>query len=337
MKKFLLLFLSFFIGVGLLVWVIDFVGWQEIKNAFLVFTGLKGIIILVLTFLMLILGNLKWQEILKSEEVEVSFWSLFKPFLAGFSIMFLTPVLIGLGEVFRAYGVKRKAQISWSKATASVLIDRIFEWFVNLVVIYFGILIFLYKIAFPFKYIVIISITLLLFFIFVISAFYSKSFKKESIIKTFGRIFSGRLDKEPLDVEKEIFNFFKVQNKSMWKSLGFSFLRGGMMYLRTWFLIIFLGREISLLSSLSVLGFTYLTAMIPIPTSLGSHEAIQTFAFKSLGLEASLATAFTMIIRAAELLFALAGIVILINIGVTFLRDIFFKGIEKFSRFKDSL
>jgi uncharacterized membrane protein YbhN (UPF0104 family) len=97
------------------------------------------------------------------------------------------------------------------------------------------------------------------------------------------------------------------------------------MYLRTWFLIVFLGKKVSLLSTLSILGFTYLATMIPIPTALGSHEAIQTFSFKSLNLGVSTAAAFTMIIRAAELLIALAGVVIILRIGVIFAKNLLFK------------
>ena len=100
------------------------------------------------------------------------------------------------------------------------------------------------------------------------------------------------------------------------------------MYSRVWFLIIFLGKEISTLSALSILGFTYLAVMIPIPTALGSHEAIQTFAFNSLGLGVSTATAFTMIIRGAELIIALTGVAILFQLGIILLRKALFKKID---------
>jgi uncharacterized membrane protein YbhN (UPF0104 family) len=94
------------------------------------------------------------------------------------------------------------------------------------------------------------------------------------------------------------------------------------MYLRAWFLLIFLGKNINPLPALSVLGFSYLAAMIPLPTSLGSHEAIQIFAFTSLGLGAPAATAFTMIVRGAEMIFALAGVVIFLRLGMTLLKKV---------------
>ena len=104
------------------------------------------------------------------------------------------------------------------------------------------------------------------------------------------------------------------------------------MYSRVWFLIIFLGKEISTLSALSILGFTYLAVMIPIPTALGSHEAIQTFAFGSLGLGASTATAFTMIVRGAELIIALTGVAILFQIGIILLKEALFKKLNNFKK-----
>lgn len=111
----------------------------------------------------------------------------------------------------------------------------------------------------------------------------------------------------------------------MWKSFGLSFLRAGTMYLRAWLLILFLGRNISALPVLSVLGFTYLAVMIPIPTALGSHEAIQTFAFNSLGLGMASATAFTMIIRGTELIIALVGVIILFRLGIILLKNTLYK------------
>lgn len=337
MKKILLFLFSLFIGTGLLVWIINFVGWEEIRNAFLVFTGWQGGVIFILTLLMMIIGNWKWKEVLKGEGVEISFWRLFKPYLVGFAVMSLVPVILWMGEIFRIYDLRRKSQISWPKATASVIIDRISEWTSNLIIIFLGVLIFLYEIGLPPKNLMIAFGGMFSLFVIGISTFYFKTIKRESIARTFTRVFNGKLDKEPLDTEKEIFNFFKFQNKSMWMSFGLAFFRAGIMYLRAWFLIIFLGEQISAFSALSILGFTYLAATIPIPTSLGSHEAIQTFAFESLGLGISSATAFTMIIRAAELLFALAGIVILLRMGVMFLKDLLFRGIERFNKFRNNL
>jgi len=333
MKKFLLFLFSLLIGIGLFIWIIKTVGWQEIKRAFLVFTGWQGLVIFGLTLLVMLIGSRKWKEILKGEEVNLPFRDLFKLYLAGFSVMFLAPVMFLGGEIFRAYILKNKNSIPWSKGVASVIIDRILDWTVNLVTIFFGVLIFLSIIGLPPKNLIIIFGGVFLFFVLGISFFYFKTFKRESMAKLILRSFG--LEKfnhanSVLEIEKEIFNFFKLKKISMWKSFVLSFLMAGVMYLQAFILISFLGKKIGALSALSILGFIYAASMIPIPTALGSHEAIQTFAFNSLGLGASTATAFTMIIRGAELIVAFAGVVILFQLGIILLRKALFKKLNNF-------
>jgi uncharacterized protein (TIRG00374 family) len=324
MKKFLLLLVSFLIGAGLFVWIAKMVGWKEIKNAFLVFTGWQGLAILGMTLIMALIGTWKWRLILRGEGVKMSFKNLLNSYFAGFSIMFLAPILVWGGEIFRGYILKEKDSVPWSKAMASVIIDRILEWTANLTVIFFGSLFFLLMIDFPPLNLALIFGGVFLFFVAVVTFFYFKSAKRESIIKFF---LPGDQD-QPFDTEKEIFNFFKPRKILMWKAVGVAFLRALVMYFRAWLLVLFLGKSIGVLPVLSVLGFTYLAVMIPIPAALGSHEAIQTFAFNSLGLGASTATAFTMIIRVAELIIALAGVIILFRLGVILIKNALFKKIN---------
>lgn len=326
---------SLSVGMGLFIWIGKIVGWQEIKNAFLVFTGWQGLVIFGLTLLMMLIGNWKWKEILKGENIKTSFRELFRPYLAGFAVMFLAPILLLAGEIFRGYILKAKNFVPWSKGMASVFIDRITEWTANLVVIFFGILFFLYTIGLPPRNLGIIFGGAFLLFAFGISIFYFKTIKRESMAKSLLRILGlERLNhaNSILDIEKEIFNFFKPKKIAMWKVFSLSFLRALVMYFRTWFLVIFLGKSITSLPALSILGFTYLAAMIPIPTALGSHEAIQTFAFSSLGLGGGTATAFTMIIRGAELIIALVGVVILFRLGIDLLKNTLFKKLNNFKK-----
>ena len=317
--------ISFLIGAGLFVWIGKIVGWQGIKNAFLVFTGWQGLVILGLTILMAIVGTWKWKVILKNWGINVSLRSLFQPYLAGFSVMFLAPPLVFGGEIFRSYVLKERNAVPWLKGMASVVIDRVLEWTTNLVVIFFGLLFFLSKIGLPPQNLGIIFGTALLIFLIVISYFYFKTFRRESIMKSFLNISNGKV----VEIEKEIFSFFKPKNKIMWQGIGLSFLRGGIMLVRVWILVLFLVGNGGFLPSLSILGFHYLAAMLPIPTALGSHEAIQAFSFNALGWGANVGTAFTMIIRAAELIVALAGIILLFRLGMGFFKKILLKDTEK--------
>ncbi len=327
-KKFCLFLASLATGMGLFFLTLKVVGWQEIKDSLRIFSGWNGIAIVFLTLIMALMGTWKWREILKGENVKISFRKLFNPYLAGYAVMLLAPIFLWGGEILRGYLLKKNYSIPWSKGMASIVIDRIFEWTANLTVIVLGVCFFLSKINIvPQNLEVLFGILFLLFFA-AIAYFYSKVFKKESIIKSLAGLFGLKKIEERgtlMATEKEIFLFFCIENKFMWKALALSFLRAAVMLTRVWFVILFLGKGVGLAQSLSILGFNYMAVMIPIPAALGSHEAIQTLAFSELGLGRSNATAFTMIVRAAEIIFSLGGVAILFKLGVDFLKNLLFR------------
>ena len=327
MKKFLLFLLSLTIGTALFIWIFRMVGWQKIGNVFLVFTGWQGIIILILSFLTALIGAWKWAEALKETGAKVPFQDVWRAHLAGFSIRFLAPIIVVGGEFFQGYILKKKNSVPWSQGMASIIIDRILEWTVNLIIVFLGGLFFLSIIGFPSLKLIIIFGSIFLIFLLVLSFFYFKAFKRESIVSFFSRIFSRKIslnNNYPLEIEKNIFNFFGFKKASMWRILGLNFLRAGVMLLRTWLLIVFLGKNITFFSSLPILGFTYLAVAIPIPAALGSHELVQAFAFDSLNLGIAVAAAFTMIIRGAELIVAFTGIIVLFRLGIFLIKDTIF-------------
>ena len=327
MKKFLFFLASLLIGALLLVWIGKTVGWQEIKNALLVFSGWQGLAILFLTVLVTLMGIWEWKIILRGEDVDISFRDLLRPYLAGFSIMYLASILIIGREVFRSYILKKKYSVPWSKGIASTIIDRILDFTTELIFIIFGIIFFLLLVGFPPKNLGIIFGSILLISVGGISFSYFKILKKESVVKFFIKIFIPRYqtNNTPLKTEEEVFNFFKIKNKYMWLGFGSTFLEKVIKLLRAWLLILFLGKNITFLAAVSVLGFSYLAMMIPIPANLGSHEVVQVFIFNSLGLGAGVGAAFTMIIRGAELIVALFGLFILFRLGSGLLRESFLK------------
>ncbi len=320
---------SYCVGAAIFIWAGKTVGWQGIKNALLIFASWQGMVIFGLTLLIMLVSNWRWQEVLRGEGITIPYLPLLGTYLGGFAVMYLAPILVWGGEFFRGYVLKEKNGVPWSKAMASIIIDRTLEWTFNLSIVLIGILFFIYKIGLPSSKLLIIIGGGLLVIFFAICFFYFKAIKKESIAKAIGKIFIRGIDSQPLATEKEIFYFFKPANKSMWKALLLSLFRVAIMYFRVWILVGFLGKNIFGLTTLTILGFSYMAAMVPIPASLGSHEAIQVFSFQSLGLGISSATIFTMLIRAAEIIFALAGLIILLRIWVGLVKNILLKKVEK--------
>lgn len=324
MKRIALFFLSLVIGLALFFVVLNMVGWEEVKKAFEIFTGWHGLLIILLSFLIVAAGAWRWKAILEDLGAQISMKRLFGPYLAGFSLMFLAPVLIWGGETLRSYALKKEYSIPWSKGMASVIVDRILEWTVNLVVIFTGGIFFIFKMGLPSRGLSFIFGAVFLVLVLFIAFFYFKSARKESIVRF---LFFSRKN-QPFEVEKEIYDFFRFKKPSAWKALGISLLRAVIMGFRSWILILFLGKVVGFLPVISILGFTYLAAMIPIPASLGSHEAIQTYAFGALGAGTAAATVFTMAIRTAELVVSLFGLIILFHFGASVVKSFFFKKLD---------
>ncbi len=328
MKKIILFLSSLVIGLAILIWIVNFIGWQEVKLTFIAFSGWEGLIIVVLSVLILIIGGLRWKEILHNQGKNVPFLSLFRIYLAGFSITFFAPILLFGGETFKAYLLKKKHSIPWNKAMASVVIDRIIEFTVYLLVILGGIT-FLFSKSFPLGSLEIILGTAIVVFLAGVTFFYVKTFKKQSIVKAFWKFFNpGLKNEEPFETEKEFFKFFNLKKSSFWKAILLSFLKSGLALTRVWFLLLCLGKGLNFLYSLSILSFSYLSLAIPIPAALGIHEAFQAFIFNALGLNVSIVPVFTMVIRGAEMIVALIGIFFFFRMGTKLLGAILFKKID---------
>lgn len=325
-KKSFLFLISFLIGILLFAWVIKLVGWQEIKNAFLAFTFWQGLVIVVLTFFIILVGNFRWKIILKSIGPNISFKELLKPYFSCLSVVYFSPMVLFGGEVFRGYFLKNKHSIPWSKGMASIFIDRILDWTTNLVIVLVGMAYFLLRIGLPPFKLALIFGGAFVFWLVGISFFYFKAFKGESFAKFFLRFFISKKEyKNPFEIEQEIFDFFKKKRKYLLQAFSLAFLEEIIYLGRIWLLAIFSSKIIGFWPILSILGFYYLAGMIPIPASLGTNEALQVFAFAALGLGKSTGLAFTLIIRGAELVFAITGAYILYHFGIKLAEIALFK------------
>lgn len=331
MRKVLLFLVSLFIGIALLVSVISFIGWQEIWAAFRIFTGWQGAVIILLTVLALFFGQWKWQVILKTQGYQISHKQLAASYLAGFSLIYLFPMLLFGGEFFKGYALKEKFNIPLRKSMVSVVIDKIIEETAFVLTVFVGILFFLFTIGLPPRNIAIAAGAVLLILISGFIFLYFKIFNKQSIATFFAKRLEGNkfFNGQALEAEKDIFNFFKKRDLMFWGSFGLAFLRVGVTWLRTWLLAIFLGKSLGALPALSVLGFYYLAVIIPIPAALGTHEIIQTFSFTAMGAGAGTAAAFTMIQRGGELILAVVGLLIFCKLGWGMLKNVLWRKIEK--------
>jgi len=319
MKRVLFLLASLFFGVVLFIFVIEFIGWDDVILALQSFTKINGLVVIGLTFLIMLTAILRWQHVIKSQGCQTSIASLIKPFLVAHSVNYLMPTVPFGSEIVRGYILKRKTDFPGNIAISSAFIDRILEITAHLIMVVFGVIYFLLKIGMPPHSLAIVLGGGFLLASIPVSFFYFKSLKKESLVKFFIRKSKKNII---LSVEEEIFNFFNLKKMFFWKGLIMALLRDVVSLFRTFFIVIFLGKSLNFFSAFSVFSFSTLAQFFPIPATLGIHEIVQVFVFGKLGLGSGTATAFTMIVRGAELFFSFLGLFILFSFGVKLLKKL---------------
>ena len=326
-RNIFLILISLLIGAAIFIWFGRVIGWDHVWQAFEVFKGWQGIVILALTFLIAIIGNWRWYQILKDKQVDISFRKIFDSYLGGYAMMYLFPIIFLSGEIFRIFSLVKEEKIQISKAASSVIIERILEWTINIFVILFGLFFLFSRLNLPIQVLYIFG-TALVFFIGLIGFFYFKALSQKSIVSgLIKKIVHKEIAKSNniLEIENEVLTFFQPGSKPLIKGLILSLLRAGVMLARVWLLIIFLGGiGVDFIISLSILGFSYFSALVPIPTSLGAHEIIQVAAFNAFHLESSMVTAFTMIIRGAEIIVSILGLGFLLKKGFSIVEEKFY-------------
>ena len=101
-----------------------------------------------------------------------------------------------------------------------------------------------------------------------------------------------------------------------------AFTKAAVLGLKAWILLLFLGKFLNFSQVLPILAFYFLTLFVPVPAMLGTHELSQSFAFNFLGIGTSLAPAFTMVLRGAEIIMVFIGFIILFKLGADLIKII---------------
>lgn len=327
LSKSLLFSFSILIGILIFIYVGNIIGWTFILNSFKIFLNKEGLLIILLSFLNAFIGALRWSQILKGEGClgKISLVNLFKIYIAGFSILYFFPMIVFGSEFFKVSLLKGNEKIDWDKSLASVFIERIIEWTVNLLVILVGTFYFFYVVAKPSENVLFIF-TLFIFIVLVINILiYSYIFRKKSFIKRVLLKINKKKYEENLAIktEKIVFDYFNVKNINLWKSYFLSIAKVLVMFLRIWVIIFFLGNIIDFMGGLSVLGFSFLSTLVPIPTALGVQELIQAFVFENLNINLGISSAFSMILRGGDVIVSVTGFVLFFKAGYDFLRNKF--------------
>lgn len=317
MKKFLFSLVSLFMGAVLFFLMIKLVGWRDIKNSFLSFSGVEAAITLFLGVLVFLLLVFRWGELVKAKGYRISFRELLAPCLSCFSIRYLLPMIFFGADIFKGYILKEKHNIPTNIGVSTAIIDRLLDLTFYILFSLVGIVVFFLNAKFLSR-----GIRATVFFMFfAISGFlvffYVQSFRKKSFLKNFLKIKDTSL---AAVVEKEVVAFFTEKKEYLPRLFLISFLKNLVDIFNVWVIALFLGKRIPFIWAFPLFGFSWLSMSPPISADIGSHDVASVFLFKAFGLGSGAGAAFAMVLRGINIFLSLFGILFLFKFGFDFLR-----------------
>ncbi len=318
MKKVILFVFSALLGFALLFLVTKYVGWEEIKEVLLAFSGWQGLAIVVLSFLIWLVEVWRWKFIFKVYGRSLPFFKTGQILLSSFSLFYLfSPAAIFGAEGFKIYSFRKKFSIEWEKTLAVSLIERVQRWSVIILFLIPGAVAFPFLTSYSFENYRLVASGFIGMISLVLAYFYYKIIRRKSFFDRLLRFFSAKEKTEK--IEKDIFHFYDIKKPFIWQGLGITFLKYLLIFSRVWLVLVFLaGIGFNVFAVLSVMFFIYLSYLLPLPANLGVLEASQFVAFKALGLGSAVGISFSFIMRGAELVMALLGLFFLFSLGMSF-------------------
>ncbi len=265
-----------------------------------------------------VVGALRWKIIIESQNSrKISFIKVLRAKIAGFAVSYITPSALIGGEPVRAYMIKEEAGCDWEKSFASVLIDQVIYFFVLFLFMIIGFLFLVNHFSLPVSIFYGFGIIILLIF-FILYLFYSRLINRNSdgygffmfIIKTIrlDRIKFVKKKEENIErIEKIMAEFFKKEKRSFVKAFALAVVESLIYLITIWVIILYLGKIVDFTYPAAIFFILNLANFVPIPGSLGSHEASLTFIFNLLEIGKSNGFTFSLIFRFINIMLVFIG------------------------------
>ncbi|MBI5679759.1 MAG: UPF0104 family protein [Methanobacterium sp.] len=299
-----------FIGIGILIGMILFIGPGNIENAIKLANPLYLALAVLIQFVIYGLWTERWAITVKSVDISIKKRHLFPMLMVGLAVNNLTPSARGGGEPIRGYILSKYSRTSFEKSFATVIADRGLDTFPFMVLAIITIIsaVLYFNLPNLIIYILIFAVIFLLiiFFIAIYMSFNLEFGRKVSlwivkIIKRFSKKEHASLEKKAIDA---IHGFQKSMRtmvndkKVLMYGLPLSFLIWILEILRVYVVFSAFGVDVSLIVIAEIFIISTMIGMIPlIPGGLGSIDGVMIILFSAAGIPPSISAAATIVER----------------------------------------
>ena len=302
--------------VGLLWWALHKAPLQEIGAVLQQLHLWQVAVILAVNASLYVLITLRWWIIVRADAHQIPFLPLLGARVSAFGISYFTLGPQVGGEPLQVLSLQRKYGISYTRATASVLLDKLLEFLVNFWLLALGLaavfqagLLAESQVQFSAS-IVLLAVLILAVPLYLILL----SHRRHPLTGLLGVVpfipKKTRMVRFLRAAEWLAGRFCQRHPRLLLAALGISMLAGAGMLVDYALMLSFLGIHLPFWSSVAGWTAGWLAFLMPLPGGLGALESSQVAALGFFGIPAALALAVVLLMRARDLLVGGLGLLL---------------------------
>ena len=268
---------------------------------------LLGLNILIYTFI-----AFRWWLIVRAEKRDVSFVPLLATRVAVFGVSYFTLGPQVGGEPLQVLYLQRNYGMTYTRATSTVVVDKLLEFLANFVLIGFGLTAIIQAGIFSAdgngSFASLVGLVFLLLWPPVhIVLIYHRKYPVSAVLRKFS---NNKFVRFVAVSERMAGTFCRRHLGLLVSAIFVSLLAALGMVVEFFCITLFLGIDLSFWQTIAVWTAGWLAFLVPVPGGLGALEASQVFALGAFGISAVSAIGVTLLIRARDLLIGGIGLLI---------------------------
>jgi len=293
---------------GLLWWALRTVPFIEIWNALAQLKLWQIGVLLGLNILVLLAMTARWWVILRAENPQIPFLQLIRYRLAVFGLSYFTPGPQVGGEPLQVIYLQRDHGVTFARATAAVIMDKLLEFLANFILLAVG-LTAAVRVGLVIRNgtqaigsLVPLAAILLWPLIHLVLLYWGR-YPVSAVVRAAMSLTKEQKWMRLIIVSERMAGAFTHRHpKALLAALGFSLLSWAGMAAEYFMMAAFLQAQLGAEQTLAALTASLLAFLMPLPGGLGALEASQVYVMTTFGHPAAIGISISLLMRARDIL-----------------------------------
>ncbi len=300
--------------LSLLVWAILAAPLAEIWASLKQLHLWQIVSLLAISFIAILFMTLRWWLVVRAENSKAPFVKLIGYRLAAFGMSYFTPGPQVGGEPLQILYLRRNHQMTAARSTATVIMDKLLEFLVNVLFLAAGLVVVIGQGLFPLTGNQLFGGLVPLLLLIMIPPvhlvlLYLGIYPVSSLVRAIQNRIGRRKTLHLVMISERMAGIFMRRHPSaMVLALLASILAWTCMWAEYWLMAQFILVDMTIWQALAGMTFLQIAFMLPLPGGLGAMEASQVFVLSAMGFPPSAGLTMSLLMRGRDMLIGGLGL-----------------------------